>query len=169
MLVESDRRDPQLGIGRAPGDYNQGEDLALESGYGLHAPKGTGTQRRSLEGEQQRGSSYRVRVAYNILNSLSPNSVDIHNSFNFDDRSLAASSCDGKPSNIGVGIFKKLKNGTMVVDLNVHCELRADDGTDFTNIVKYNAKDLDLHAWLSKDMFMCEHLCMFAGISWSTM
>lgn len=39
---------------------------------------------------------------------------------------------------------------------------------DVTNIIKYNARDSDLYAWLAKNILMCERLCTLAGISRGT-
>ncbi|KAL9122241.1 MAG: hypothetical protein Q9187_001193 [Circinaria calcarea] len=156
------------------------------------------------------GNEEAVRVAYETLNSINADFVNIHNGFNFDLRCLAASCAldpiigptieERRLGNVGVGIFWKLKNGTMVVDsmytassepttnwpslslakMGAKFDLppKMDSGTmaipvkettNITNIVEYNARDSDLHAWLCKEMNMCERLCMLAGASRGTM
>lgn len=72
------------------------------------------------------GNEEATREAFKIVNMLSPDFVNIHNGFNFDLRCLAASSAldptigstfsERRLGNVGVGIFWKLDNGTMVVD-----------------------------------------------------
>lgn len=140
-----------------------------------------------------------VRETSKIVNMLYPDFVNIHNNFNFDLRCLAASSAlddmvgptfsERRLGNVGVGIFWRLDNGSMIVDsmytagseptdnwpslalakLSEKFDLppKMDSGTmdikpselcDITNIVEYNARDLDLHVWLPKNMLMCERL-----------
>ena len=72
------------------------------------------------------GSADAVRIAYDILNSLNADFVNIHNGFNFDLRALACWSADEfdlahtfeerRLGNLGVGIFWALHNGSMIVD-----------------------------------------------------
>ncbi len=40
---------------------------------------------------------------------------------------------------------------------------------DITNMLVYNTRNSDLHAWLAKNMLMCECIYMFAGSSRSTL
>ncbi|WYZ36462.1 hypothetical protein EsH8_XV_000015 [Colletotrichum jinshuiense] len=35
---------------------------------------------------------------------------------------------------------------------------------DVMNMLDYNARDSDLHAWVAKQLKMCEHLCTYAGL-----
>ncbi|KAK2591532.1 hypothetical protein QQS21_010782 [Conoideocrella luteorostrata] len=72
------------------------------------------------------GNEEATRETYKIINMLSPDFVNVHNGFNFDLRCLAASSAldpmigptfsERRLGNVGVGIFWRLDNGTMVVD-----------------------------------------------------
>lgn len=72
------------------------------------------------------GNEEAVRETFKIVNMLSPDFVNVHNGFNFDLRCLAASSAldptigptfsERRLGNVGVGIFWRLDNGTMVVD-----------------------------------------------------
>ena len=67
-----------------------------------------------------------VERVYGFLDAISPDFVSIHNGFNFDLRSLAASSVfsnvvghtfeERRLGNVGVGVFWSLTNGTMIVD-----------------------------------------------------
>ena len=66
------------------------------------------------------------RIAYNILNRYSADYVNIHNGFNFELRHLVCWSAgdddvedafeERRLGNVGVGIFWKLENGSMIVD-----------------------------------------------------
>ncbi|XP_044715186.1 DNA polymerase family B domain-containing protein [Hirsutella rhossiliensis] len=72
------------------------------------------------------GNEEAVRETYKIINMLCPDFVNVHNGFNFDLRCLAASSAldpmigptfsERRLGNVGLGIFWRLDNGTMIVD-----------------------------------------------------
>lgn len=42
------------------------------------------------------------------------------------------------------------------------------ESTDLTDLIVYNVRDADLHAWLAKRMGMCERMCALAGAFWGT-
>lgn len=43
-------------------------------------------------------------------------------------------------------------------------EIRESDDYDVTDMLVYNSRDSDLHAWLAKEMNLCEMLTMFASV-----
>ncbi|KAF4460195.1 DNA polymerase (pol2) [Fusarium albosuccineum] len=165
---------------------------------------------RSAHVTKVSGNEEIVRETYKIINTLSPDFVNIHNGFNFDLRCMAASSyadpligptfSERRLGNVGVGVSWKLDNGTMIVDSmytasteptsnwpslalakmsekfdlppkmdSGSLSITVSDETDVTKIVEYNARDADLHAWLAKNMSMCERICMLAGVSRGTL
>lgn len=154
-------------------------------------------------------SANAIRQAYEILNSLSPDFVNIHNGFGFDLKHIASHSAltDGicntfekrRLGNTGSAIHWRLKNGISIVDsmydidkylrkdwpsislasvaaiLELPPKLDADemmiensDSYDVTNMLVYNARDSDLHAWVVRKMRTCERYFMLAGTSRST-
>jgi DNA polymerase elongation subunit (family B) len=55
----------------------------------------------------------------------------------------------------------KLDSGTMRIPIS--------EDVDLTQILVYNARDSDMHAWLAKRMTMCERIGLLAGSSRSTL
>ena len=151
-------------------------------------------------------SSMAVVKAYEILNMLSPDFVNVHNGFGFDLQRIATHSAmiDGmtdafenrKLGNTGEAIWWRLKNGISFVDsmYDIDKYLRKDwpsiglakvgqrlglppkldvgemsvetsDDYDMTNMLLYNARDSDLHAWVVRKMNTCERYFMLAGTS----
>ena len=147
-----------------------------------------------------------VEAAYDVLNALSPDFVNIHNGFNFDLRAMASWSVfdprvepifeEKRLGNVGIGTVWVLPNGVMMVDSmystdkiarsnwkslalralverydlppKLDSDTMAIDSTttaDISNLLRYNARDADLHVWVAKETRMCQRMCALAEIS----
>lgn len=153
-----------------------------------------------------KSSTHSVEIAYEILNSLSPDFVNVHNGFGFDLNRLATHSAlsskiaytfeDRRLGNTGEATYWRLPNGVMFVDsmydvdkyqrgdwpsislaslatiLELPPKLDVDDmmieaseNYDVTQMLVYNARDSDLHAWVCRSLKMCDRYFILAGTS----
>lgn len=175
-------------------------------GFHRHVELETGRTPTFVKAHTSAGA---VLKAYEILNALSPDFVNVHNGFGFDMKHIA-SHCAltdqlshtferRRLGNTGTAIWWRLKNGISFVDsmYDIDKYLRKDwpsislasvasilglppklDASemmvenselyDVTDMLVYNARDSDLHAWVVKRMRTCERYFMLAGTSRST-
>jgi DNA polymerase elongation subunit (family B) len=153
-----------------------------------------------------KSGGHAVETAYNVLKSINPDFVTIHNGFNYVLSYMAAScaAMDGitdtfderRLGNISVGVFWRLPYGVMCVDTMYYAHkmenkvwnsfslaymtnryelppkldmdtrmIDTSKENDMTNMIMYNCRSLDLHAWLAMRMKLCERVCVLAGLS----
>ncbi|KAH7001770.1 hypothetical protein B0J12DRAFT_587644, partial [Macrophomina phaseolina] len=99
-------------------------------------------------------SSHAVVMAYMALERIGCDFVNVHNGFGFDLNVMAAHAAlmcahyDLPP---------KLDSGGMTI--------KPADDIDITDVIVYNCRDSDMHAWLARRLKLCERACVLAGIS----